>query len=150
MGQLTCSESCLSRAQSAVAAALWQYTETPIARPYYVRGCVPDPDGAAVIVALWTGPSARNKRNLFLLVPLVAGGLPVPPRHVVTGLMRLGRGTHLFGSVGRRFDGKPLLDGSGLVEGRGQPCLCDGAAEPEPHGPRGFYFERPGEPKRYP
>lgn len=148
MGQLTCSEGCLSRAQSAVAAALWQYTDTPIARPYYVRGCVPEPDDPAVIVALWTGPGARDKRNLFLLVPLVSGGLPVPPRHVVTGLMRLGRGTHLFGSVGRRFDGKPLLDGSALVEGEGRACLCDDAAEP--HGPRGFYFERPGKPKRYP
>ncbi|MEU3314911.1 hypothetical protein ABZ743_19875 [Streptomyces sp. NPDC006662] len=100
-----------------------------------------------MIVALWTGPSAREKRNLFLLVPLVSGGLPVPPLRVVTGLMRLGRGTHLFGSVGRRFDGKPLLDGSALVED-GRSCLCDGA--PEPEGPRGFYFERPGQPRRYP
>ncbi|MFD7628697.1 hypothetical protein ACFV7Q_22130 [Streptomyces sp. NPDC059851] len=149
-GRLTCSAGCLSRAQSAVAAALWQYTDAPIARPYYVRGCVPEPDDAAVIVALWTGPRAREKWNLFLLVPLVSGGLPVPPRYVVAGLMQLGRGTHVFGSSGRRYDGKPLLGGSALVEGRGEgrPCSCDGAAEPR--GPRGFYFERPGEPKHYP
>lgn len=147
MGQLTCTEGCLSRAQSAVAAALRHYTGTPIARPYHVRGCIPERD-AAVIVVLWTGPDAREKRNLCLLVPLVSGGLPVAPRQVVAGLMRLARGTHLFGSVGRRFDGKPLLDGSGLVEGEGQPCLCDGAAEPL--GPRGFYFEHPGEQNLYP
>ncbi|MGT2532428.1 hypothetical protein ACU4GG_39200 [Streptomyces nojiriensis] len=148
MGRLTCTEGCLSRAQSAVAAALWRYTGTPIARPYCVRGCIPERDDAAVIVALWAGPNAREKRNLFLILPLVSGGLPVPPRSVVAGLMRLGHGTRLFGSVGRRFDGKPLLDGGGLVEGEGQPCLCDGAAEPP--GPRGFYFERPGDPTRHP
>ncbi|MFD5416924.1 hypothetical protein ACFWJT_02640 [Streptomyces sp. NPDC127069] len=147
MGQLTCSEGCLARAQRAVSAALWHYTDTPVARPYYVRGCVPEPQDAAVIVALWTGPSAREKRNLFLRVPLVSGGLPVPPWRVVAGLMRLGRGTHLFGSVGRRFDGKPVLDGSALVEGGGRSCLCDGS--PEPEGPLGFYLERPGEPRHY-
>ncbi|MFD8637851.1 hypothetical protein, partial [Streptomyces sp. NPDC059656] len=114
---LTCTEGCLSRAQSAGAAALWRYTGTPIARPYCVRGCIPERDDAAVIVALWAGPNAREKRNLFLILPLVSGGLPVPPRSVVAGLMRLGHGTRLFGSVGRRFDGKPLLDGGGLVEG---------------------------------
>ncbi|WP_245692733.1 hypothetical protein [Streptomyces katrae] len=100
-----------------------------------------------MIVALWTGPSAREKSNLFLLVPLVSGGLAVPPWGVVAGLMRLGRGTHLFGSVGRRFDGKPVLDGSALVEGGGRSCPCDGS--PEPEGPLGFYFERPGEPRHY-
>ncbi|MFI0777020.1 hypothetical protein [Streptomyces sp. NPDC021212] len=147
----TCSPLCLSRAQRAVAAALWHYTAAPVARPYYVRGCAPgeDPDEAAVTVALWTGPAAREKRNLFFFVPLVSGGLPVPAVRVVAGIMRLGRGTHLFGSMGRRrFDGKHLLNGSALVEGRGAPCLCAGTGEPE--GPRGFYFVRPGQPTYYP
>jgi hypothetical protein len=105
-----------------LAAALWHYTDTPIARPYHVRGYVPEPDDAAMSIALWSGPSARDQRNLSLLVPLVSGGLPVPSRHVVAGLMRLGRGTHLFVSVGRRFDGRFLLEGSGLVQGEGRPC----------------------------
>ncbi|GAA1913387.1 hypothetical protein GCM10009837_42630 [Streptomyces durmitorensis] len=58
------------------------------------------------------------------------------------GLLRLGRGTHLFGFAGHRFDGKCVLDGSALVKGV--------AATPPPgesgarQGPRGFYFERPG------
>ncbi|RNG19010.1 hypothetical protein [Streptomyces botrytidirepellens] len=142
-----CSPLCVSRAQRAVAAALWHYTAAPVAKPYSVRGCVPDGDEAAVTVALWTGPAAREKRNLFFYVPLVSGGLPVPAVGVVAGLMRLGRGTHVFGSGGRRFDGKRVLNGSGLVEGRDAPCLCGGTGEQE--GPRGFYFERPGEPQRY-
>lgn len=147
LGQLTCSPQCLSRAQGAVAAALWHYTATPVAKPYYVRGSIPDPDKAVVTVALWTGPAAREKRNLFLYVPLVSDGLPVPAAQVVAGLMRLGRGTHLFGFTGHRFDGKRVLNGSELVEGQGVPCLCGGAGEVE--GPRGFYFERPGELKHY-
>lgn len=98
-------------------------------------------------VALWTGPAAREKSNLFLYVPLVSGGLPVPATRIVGGLMRLGRGTHLFGFTGRRIDGKPVMNGSGLVEGRPTPCLCGGTGEQQ--GPRGFYFERPGELKRY-
>ncbi|MBL1100595.1 hypothetical protein JK363_28815 [Streptomyces sp. 205] len=145
--QLTCSPTCLSRAQCGVAAALWHYTATPVAKPYYVRGCIPAPDEAAVTVALWAGPAAREKKNLFLYVPLVSGGLPVPAAQVVAGLMRLGRGTHLFGFSGRHFDGKPVLNGSELVEGRGAPCLCGGASEQE--GPRGFCFERPGELRHY-
>ncbi|MCP9211404.1 hypothetical protein [Streptomyces cucumeris] len=114
-----------------------------MARPYYVRGSSPAPDDeAAVTVALWTGPAAREKKNLFLHVPLLSGGLPVPAVQVVAGLMRLGRGTHLFGFTGRHFDGKSVLNGSGLVEGREAPCLCGGVGEQE--GPRGFYCERPG------
>ncbi|MCX5199221.1 hypothetical protein OOK31_35975 [Streptomyces sp. NBC_00249] len=148
VGQLTCSGACLARTQSAVASALRHYTDTPIAKPYYIRGCIPEPDGAGVIVALWTGPTAREKWNLFLLVPLVSDGLAVPAQQVVACLMRLSRGTHLFGSVGRRFDGKPLLDGSRLVEGEGRPCEC--SAAPESRAPHGFYFERPGELKQYP
>lgn len=150
MGQLTCSGGCAARAQSAVAAALWHYTETPVAKPYYVRGCVPDPDEPAVTVALWTGPAAREKMNLFLLVPLVSEGLPVPPEQVVVGLIRLGRGTHLFGSAGRRFDGKPVLSGRNLVRGGGRPCLCGGTAAEDEGRPEGFYFERPGELRRCP
>ncbi|GFE13598.1 hypothetical protein Sgleb_16450 [Streptomyces glebosus] len=142
-----CSSSCLSRAQRAVAAALRHYTDAPLAQPYYVRGCIPDREEAAVIVALWTGPAAREKRNLFLLVRLVAGGLPVPAAGVIAGMMRLGRGTHIFGFAGRRFDGKPVINGSKLVEGRPAPCLCGGTGEPE--GPRGFYFERPGQLRQY-
>ncbi|WP_245606277.1 hypothetical protein [Streptomyces himastatinicus] len=147
--QPICSPLCVSRAQRAVAAALWHYTAAPLAKPYYVRGCVPDEDGdeAAVTVALWTGPAAREKRNLFFYVPLVSGGLPVPAVRVVAGLMRLSRGTYLFGVTGRRFDGKRVLNGSGLVVGRDAPCLCGGIGERE--GPRGFYYERPGEPQRY-
>jgi hypothetical protein len=145
---LTCSPLCLSRAQRAVAAALRHYTAAPVARPYSVRGCIPDQDEPAVTVALWTGPAAREKWNLFLSVPLVSGGLPVPAVRVVAGIMRLGRGTHLFGSAGRRFDGKRVLNGSVLVEGRDAPCLCGGIGEQE--GPRGFYFKRPGEPTYYP
>jgi hypothetical protein len=147
LGQLTCSPPCLAQAQRAVAAALWHYTDTPVAGPYYVRGCIPDADKAEVTVALWTGPAAREKRNLFLLVPLVADGLPVPAARVVAGMTRLGRGTHLFGSTGRRHDGKRVLNGRDLVEGQGTPCLCGGTGEGE--GPRGFYFERPGELKHY-
>lgn len=147
VGELTCSPQCLARAQRAVAAALWHYTDTPVAKPYYVRGCIPDLDKAEVTVALWTGPAAREKRNLFLLIPLVADSLSVPAAQVVVGLTRLGRGTHLFGSTGRRYDGKRVLNGRGLVEGQGAPCLCGGTGELE--GPRGFYFERPGELKHY-
>ncbi|QKV96278.1 hypothetical protein HUT19_34940 [Streptomyces sp. NA02950] len=145
--QLICSPPCLARAQSGVAAALWHYTATQVAKPYYVRGSIPDPDQAAVIVALWTGPAAREKTSLFFLVPLVSGGLPVPAVRVVAGMLRLRRGTHLFGTTGRRFDGRPVLNGSDLVEGRALPCLCGGiGGQP---GPRGFSFERPGELKRY-
>ncbi|MET9297119.1 hypothetical protein [Streptomyces sp. NPDC003077] len=146
MTQPTCSAACRTQAQSAVAAALWHYTDAPVAKPYYVRGCLPEADDAAVTVALWTGPTAREKRNLFLIVPLVSGGLPVPAQRVVTGLMRLSRGTHIFGFSGRRLDGKPVMNGGGLVRGGGQPCLCGGAA---PSGPTGFYFERPGALRRY-
>jgi len=145
--QPICSPLCVSRAQRAVAAALWHYTAAPVAKPYYARGCVPDGDEAAVTVALWTGPAAREKLNLFFYVPLVSGGLPVPAERVVAGIMRLGRGTYLFGVTSRRFDGKRVLNGSGLVEGRDAPCVCGGIGERE--GPRGFYFERPGEPQRY-
>ncbi|WP_431772484.1 hypothetical protein [Streptomyces cucumeris] len=141
--QRTCSPTCLSRAQRGVAAALWHYTAAPVARPYFVRGSIPaSDDEAAVTVALWTGPAAREKKNLFLHVPLMSGGLPVPAVQVVAGLMRLGRGTHLFGFTGRHFDGKPVLNGSGLVEGREALCLCGGGIEQQ--GPRGFYCQRPG------
>ncbi|WP_432144062.1 hypothetical protein [Streptomyces sp. bgisy084] len=144
---VTCSSSCLSRAQRTVAAALRHYTDAPLTKAYYVRGCVPERDEAAVIVALWAGPAAREKLNLFFLVRLVAGGLPVPAAQVTAGMLRLGRGTHIFGFAGRRFDGKPVVNGSKLVEGRPAPCLCGGTGEPE--GPRGFYFARPGELREY-
>ncbi|GAA2612426.1 hypothetical protein [Streptomyces tubercidicus] len=145
---VTCSPECLSRAQHAVATALWHYTNTPLAKPYYVRGCIPDPDDeAAVIVALWTGPTARDKRNLFFFVRLMSGELPVPAARVASGMMRLSRGTHIFGFAGRHFDGKRVLQGSKLVKGRPAPCLCTNTGEPE--GPRGFYFERPGQLKQY-
>ncbi len=145
-GAPLCSEACLHRAQTAVAAALRPCTDVPIARPYHVRGCIPGPD-AAVTVALWTGPRAREKRNLYLLIPLVSDGRPVPPLRVVTELLRLGRGTHIFGSTGRRCDGRPVLDGSALVEGADQPCLCGGGTEAR--GPRGFCFRRPAEPASF-
>lgn len=144
---VSCSSSCLSRAQRSVATALWHYTDAPLAKPYRVRGCIPDREEAAVTVALWAGPAARQKLNLFVLVRLVAGGLPVPAAQVTAGMMRLGRGTHIFGFAGRRFDGKPVVNGSKLVEGRPAPCLCGGAGEPA--GPRGFYFERPGQLRQY-
>ncbi|MFD7504816.1 hypothetical protein [Streptomyces sp. NPDC059850] len=152
--QPICSPPCLSRAQRAVAAVLWHYTAAPVARPYYVRGCVPEEDEPAVTVALWTGPRARDKLNLFLYVPLVSDGLSVPAARVVAGLMGLGRGTHIFGFSGRRFDGKRVLSGRHLVQGQdGVPCLCGGGDRDrgvgEQQGARGFYFARPGELKRY-
>ncbi|MEU8681713.1 hypothetical protein [Streptomyces sp. NPDC048611] len=144
---VTCSPECLSRAQRAVATALWHYTTTPVAKPYRVRGCVPDLDGAAVTVALWTGPAAREKWNLFLSLPFVSGGLPVPAAGITAGIMRLARGTHIFGWTGRHFDGRRVLNGSALVEGRPAPCLCGNTGGTD--GPRGFYFARPGELKQY-
>ncbi|MEU8956094.1 hypothetical protein AB0C93_17535 [Streptomyces sp. NPDC048518] len=147
-----CSPECVPRIQRAIAAALAHYMSAPIAPPYYVRGCIPEPDEAAVTVALWTGPAARDKWNLFLLIPLVSDGLVVSAVQVTTGLMRLGRGTHIFGSAGRRFDGKPVLRGSQLVAGRplrasksseSSACPCLEGSEPE--GPKGFYYQRPGQ-----
>ncbi|MEU8540864.1 hypothetical protein AB0C52_12905 [Streptomyces sp. NPDC048717] len=134
----------LTAAQRAVAEALWHYTVTPIATPYYVRGCIPDLSEARVTVALWTGPAAREKRNLLLSIPLLRDGMPVSATQVVIGLMKLGRGVHMFGSTGRRFDGKRILDGSVLIDSGSEQPL-DGARE----GPRGFYFDRPGHLKRY-
>ncbi|MFI8933503.1 hypothetical protein ACIG3E_38285 [Streptomyces sp. NPDC053474] len=67
-------------------------------------------------VALWSGPAAREKRNLYLSFPLVSGGVPVAATQVTLGLLRLGRGVHLFGSTGHRFDGKRVLDGSALLD----------------------------------
>lgn len=141
-----CSPSCLSRAQRAVAAALRHYTDAPLAKPYYVRGCIPDQEEAAVIVALWTGPAAREKQNLFLLVRLVAGGLPVSAAGVTTGMMRLGRGTHIFGSAGRRVDGKPVVNGSKLVEGGPRRAF---AGVPVSRRGRGASTERPGQLRQY-
>lgn len=137
----------LSRTQCAVAAALWHYTTTPVAKPYYVRGCIPDLDEPRVTVALWTGPAAREKKNLFLSIPLESGGLPLSAAQVTLGLLRLGRGTHMFGFTGNRFDGKRVLNGSALVEGvaAASPPVESG----ERQGPRGFYFERPGQLKKY-
>ncbi|WP_282694307.1 hypothetical protein [Streptomyces sp. CC208A] len=150
MGQLASDlPDCLPRLQRAVAAALWHYTTAPVAKPYYVRGCIPDLDEARVTVALWTGPTAREKKNLFLSVPLVSGGLPISATEVTLGLLRLGKGTHLFGFTGRRFDGKRVLDGSALVEGGSAPSPSLPEETGEQQGPRGFYFERPGRLKKY-
>jgi len=147
MGQLTCSPECVARAQQGVAAALRHYTTAPVARPYYVRGVIPQPGEAAVIVALWTGPSARVKQNLYLLIPLISHDLPVPAVRVAMGLIRLRRGVHLFGFTGRHFDGKRVLNGSDLVEGQEAACLCGQVRAAE--GPQGFYFERPGKMRTY-
>jgi hypothetical protein len=141
LGELTCGPDCISRAQNAVASALWHYTTTVLARPYYVRGCIPDAGEPSVTVALWTGPAAREKRNLLLSIPLVRQGLAVPPPRVIGGLASLQRGTHLFGFTGRHVDGKRIMDGSDLVEGLPGTCLCGRSAEPERSG---FYIERPG------
>ncbi|MGY0489415.1 hypothetical protein [Streptomyces sp. WG-D5] len=98
-------------------------------------------------VALWTGPAAREKKNLFLSIPLASGGTLLSATQITLGLQRLGRGTHLFGFTGHRFDGKRVLNGCSLVE--------EVAAAPSPEesseaqGPRGFYFERPGQMKTY-
>jgi hypothetical protein len=141
LGDLTCGPDCVSRAQNAVASALWHYTITVLARPYYVRGCIPDAGEPSVTVALWTGPAARAKRNLLLYIPLIRHGLAVPTPRVVSGLVSLQRGNHFFGFTGRRFDGKRIMNGSHLVEGLPGTCLCGHVAEPERSG---FYFERPG------
>ncbi len=148
MGQLAATPpDVLARTQRALAAALWHYTATPVAKPYYVRGCIPDLNEPRVTVALWTGPAAREKRNLFLSLPLVSGGVPVSATHVTLGLLGLSRGTHMFGFTGRWFDGKRVLNGSSLLEGvaASWPPVEDG----EQLGPRGFYFERPGQLKQY-
>ncbi|MFG2501707.1 hypothetical protein ACGFSB_26290 [Streptomyces sp. NPDC048441] len=137
----------LSRTQCAVAAALWHYTTTPVAKPYYVRGCIPDLNGPRVTVALWTGPAAREKKNLFLSIPLVSEGSPLSATQVTLGLLRLGRGTHMFGFTGHRFDGKRVLNGSALVEGVAAVSPPgESGGRPEV---RGFYFERPGQLKKY-
>ncbi|MGD6749047.1 hypothetical protein [Streptomyces sp. BH105] len=137
----------LDRLQRVVAAELWHYTTAPVAKRYYVRGCIPDLDEATVTVGLWAGPSAREKTNLFLSVPLVADGRPPAATQVVVGLLGLGRGTHLFGFTGRRFDGKRVFDGSRLVvRGPTRPLPAETAGR---QGPRGFYFQRPGQLKRY-
>ncbi|MEU8543009.1 hypothetical protein AB0C52_23990 [Streptomyces sp. NPDC048717] len=131
--------------QQAVAKALWHYTAAPIAKPYYVRGCIPDPTEARVTVALWTGPAARVKRNLFLHIPLVHDEMPVSATQVTIALMRLGRGAHLLGSTGRWFDGNRVFDGSSLI--------ASGSSRPVPdeiyEGSWGFYFERPGQLTRF-
>lgn len=142
LGELTCGPDCLGRAQRATASVLWPYTTTVLARPYYVRGCIPDADEPSVTVALWTGPNARQKRNLFLSIPLVRHGLAVPPHRVVSGLVTLQRGSHLFGYTGRRFDGKRIMNGSALVEGEPNRCLCEGS---HTRTCAGFYFDRPGQ-----
>ncbi|MFE6720069.1 hypothetical protein ACFVDU_21125 [Streptomyces albidoflavus] len=137
----------LSRTQCAVAAALWHYTATPIAKPYYVRGCIPDLDDPRLTVALWAGPAAREKMNLFLSIPLASGGTLLSATQITLGLLRLGRGTHMFGFTGRRFDGKRVFDGSSLVEG--VTVASPPEESDEPQRPRGFYFERPGQMKTY-
>ncbi|MEU2248825.1 hypothetical protein [Streptomyces sp. NPDC019224] len=137
----------LPRLQRAVAAALWHYTTAPIAKPYYVRGCIPDPDEPRVTVALWTGPAAREKQNLFLSIPLVSGDTPLSAAQITSGLLRLGRGTHIFGFSGHWFDGKPVLNGSSLIEGVARTSWPEDSGAPK--GPRGFYFERPGQLKEY-
>ncbi|MGX2996226.1 hypothetical protein JNUCC64_18425 [Streptomyces sp. JNUCC 64] len=142
----------LLRTQRALAAALWHYTTAQIAKPYYVRGCVPDPKEPEprVIVALWTGPTARDKTNVFFSVPLVSDGVLLSAAQIVTGLMRLGKGTHIFGSTGHRFDGKRVLNGDSLVEGVTAVTSPAESHEPQvPQGPRGFYFERPGQLREY-
>ncbi|MEU3398068.1 hypothetical protein [Streptomyces filamentosus] len=136
-----------ARTQRALAAALWHYSTTPVVKPYHVRGCVPDPAEPRVTVALWTGPAAREKMNFFLSFPLVADGVPVSATRIVVALLRLGRGTHVFGFTGHRFDGKRLLDGGVLLEGV-RPYASPGG-DGEEQGPRGFYFERPGQLRRY-
>ncbi|GGV71345.1 hypothetical protein GCM10010277_83140 [Streptomyces longisporoflavus] len=123
----------LVRMQCAVADALWHYTATPVAKPYYVRGCIPDPKGPRVTVALWTGPAADEKRNLFLSIPLVFDGVPFSATHVTPGLLRLGRGPHMFGFTGHLFDGKRVLDGSALV--RGVAAAPPPGESDERHGP---------------
>jgi hypothetical protein len=137
----------LFRTQCAVTDALWDYTTTPVAKPYYVRGCIPDLDEPRVTVALWTGPAAREKNNLFLSIPLVSDGVPLSARHVTLGLLRLGRGTHMFGFTGHRFDGKRVLDGTALVKGVAATPAPGESGEQQ--GPRGFYFERPGRLTKY-
>ncbi|MEW2395106.1 hypothetical protein [Streptomyces sp. NPDC046862] len=148
MGQLAAiPPDVLARTHRALAAALWHYTTTPVAKPYYVRGSIPDLNEPRVTVGLWTGPAAREKRNLFLSLPLVSGGVPVSATQVTLGLLGLGRGTHMFGFTGRWFDGKRILNGSTLLEGVAAswpPVEGD-----EQHGPRGFYFERPGQLTQY-
>jgi hypothetical protein len=138
----------LAHTQRALAAALWHYTATPVAKPYYVRGCIPDLNEPRVTVALWTGPLAREKRNLFLSLSLVSDGVPVSATQVTLGLLRLGRGTHMFGFSGRLFDGKRVLNGNALLEGVAASRLPVKGDEQQ-HGPRGFYFERPGQLKQY-
>ncbi|WP_158718758.1 hypothetical protein [Streptomyces griseus] len=73
-----------ARTQRALAAALWHYATTPVAKPYHVRGCVPDPAGPRV---------------------------PVSATRIVVALPGPGRGNHAFGFTGHRFDGKRLLNG---------------------------------------
>ncbi|MFH8491921.1 hypothetical protein [Streptomyces longisporoflavus] len=144
MGQpsVAVSPDVLLHTQCAVADALWHYTTTPVAKPYYVRGCIPDPHEPRVTVALWTGPAAREKKNLLLSIPLVSDGVLLPTTHVALGLLRLGRGTHMFGFTGRLFDGKRVLDGSALVRGiAAAPPSQDSDGR---RGRRGFYFEKPG------
>jgi hypothetical protein len=149
MGQqlVAVSSDVLSRMQCAVADVLWHYTTTPVAKPYYVRGCIPDLDEPRVTVALWTGPAAREKKNLFLSIPLVSDGVPLSATQVALGLLRLGRGTHMFGFTGQRFDGKRVLNGSALVKGVAAASPPGQSGERE--GLRGFYFERPGQLKKY-
>ncbi|MER5259833.1 hypothetical protein [Streptomyces sp. NPDC002855] len=133
----------LLRLQSAVADALWHYTTTPIAKPYYVRGCIPDPDEPRVTVALWTGPAAREKKTLVLSIPLMSDDVPLTATHVTLALFRLGRGTHMFGFTGHLFYGERILNGSTLtkeVTGASPPAKTS-----KRQGPRGFYFERPGQ-----
>ncbi|MFJ2907529.1 hypothetical protein [Streptomyces sp. NPDC087212] len=146
----------LSRTQCALAAALWHYASAPLTQRLFVRGCIPDLDEPRVTVALWTGPAAREKVNLFLHIPLVSDGVLLSAAQVTAGLLRLGRGPYIFGVTRRRFDGKPVLNGSVLVEGvaalpsPGESGERQGLGEPgEPRGPRGFYFERPGQLKEY-
>ncbi|MZD08573.1 hypothetical protein GTW43_26345 [Streptomyces sp. SID5785] len=139
----------LARIQQTVSAALWRYTTTPASKPYYVRGCIPDVHEPQVTVALWTGPDAREKRNLFLRIPLLKEGTEVSAMQVVLALQRLGHGTHLLGSTGRRFDGKRVLDGSALITGPDAPDAPAAEEDAVHEGPRGFYFESPGQLKRY-
>ncbi|MEW2529415.1 hypothetical protein [Streptomyces sp. NPDC047071] len=147
MGQLAIPPEVLNRTQRALAATLWHYTTTPVAKPYYVRGCIPDLEEPRVTVALWAGPSAREKRNLYLSFPLVSGGVPVSATQVTLGLLRLGRGVHLFGSTGQWFDGKRVLNGSTLLDDVVAPSLP--AENDEQYGVRGFYYERPGQLRQY-
>ncbi|MFD6417167.1 hypothetical protein [Streptomyces sp. NPDC060194] len=135
--------------QCAVAAALWRYTDAPLFKGTYVRGCVPDLEEPRVTVVLWGGPGARAGFNLFLSLPLNIGGSPVSPGQVVAGLGRLARATHLFPMSPHRFAGRVLIEARSLLVDLPAPPPPTGAATVRPEAPRGFYFVRPGQLRTY-